>query len=501
MVILAQQTFFHREQEIADLTRLTRREDRPALVLVYGRRRVGKSTLLREWARRSGFPTFYWESPRGNADFVLNSFMTELYTWAGEPVIESRSSVASWADAFRALRRVIGARRVAVILDEFPWAIESQRALPSQLKTAWDTVFADSRILMFISGSHISAMEQLLLSDAPLFGRMTGKLHVPPFEFAETDSFLRRYTLEKRLAVYSILGGVPDYLQRWDDRVGLMPNISEIFLSNLSPYRNEHLVLVSDVLRRDSPDYETVLNVVGSGKSDSADIAAFSAVPTNRTANVLRTLTELRLIERRIRASVPVDKHQDARHARYFLVDPFLQFYYRFVAPNRSKIALGLEEALTRIFAEQLRGYVGLAFEHLCRRWLLAQAQAGTLELAPDYIGSDWSGAQYQADAVAVNWRERQLLVGEAKWTDSKVDRAVLAQLDTTTGAVLEKIRLAVAKDKRALPWRTTGVIFSRHGASAGLKATLATRPDIRVVTFEQVAGDLAQRPVRPLRG
>jgi hypothetical protein len=388
---------------------------------------------------------------------------------------------------------------VVVILDEFPWAIESQRALPSLLKTAWDTVLADSRIVLLISGSHISAMEQLLLSDAPLFGRMTGKLYVPPFEFVEIDSFLRRYPLEKRLAVYAILGGVPDYLQRWDDSADLMTNISAIFLSNLSPYRNEHLVLVSDVLRRDSPDYETVLNVVGGGKSDPADIAAYSATPANRVANVLRVLTELRLIERKIRASVPVDKHEDARHARYFLADPFLQFYYRFVAANRSKIALGLEDELRRIFTDQLRGYVGLAFEQLCRRWMLAQAQAGELPFAPEFVGSDWSGAHYQADVAAVNWRERALIAGEAKWGDVKASNAVLAQLDATTGKMIERMRAALPKDARDESWQTWGYIFARHGASPGLKTSLAKRPDIRLVTFEQVARDLKARPVRTL--
>jgi uncharacterized protein len=496
---MARNAFYHRERQLADLTKLTRRADQPAMVLVYGRRRVGKSTLLREWSRGTGLPTFYWESPRGNGEFVLARFMSELYAWAGEPVVESRPPAASWTDAFRALRRIIGERRAVVILDEFPWAVESQRALPSLLKTAWDTVFADSRVVLLISGSHISAMEQLLLSDAPLFGRMTGKLYVPPFEFAEIDSFLRRYTPEKRLAVYSILGGVPDYLQRWDDSADLMTNISEIFLSNLSPYRNEHMVLVSDVLRRDSPDYETVLNVVGSGKSDPADIAAYSATPANRVANVLRVLTELRLIERKIRASVPVDKHGDARHARYFLADPFLQFYYRFVAANRSKIVLGLDGDLRRIFAEQLRSYVGLAFEQICRRWMLAQAQAGELPFAPEFVGSDWSGAQYQADVAAVNWRERQLIVGEAKWGDVKADNAVLAQLDATTGKMIERMRAASPRDARDALWQTWGYIFARHSASPGLRASLARRPDVRLVTFEQVARDLKTRPVQSL--
>jgi hypothetical protein len=499
MVISTSDRFYHREQQLADLNQLTSRPG-PAMVLVYGRRRVGKSSLIRRWSEQTKLPHFYWESPRGNGDFVLSHFMKELYEWSGAAVVEDKPPARGWADALRALRRIIGNRRVVVTLDEFPWAVNSNAALPSLLKTAWDNLFADSQIILLISGSHISALEKMLESDSPLYGRLTGKLFVPPFELAELDVFLPRSSLEKRLAAYSIVGGVPDYLIRWTDTVDLMTNIKAVFLSNLSPYRNEHQVIISDVLRRESDDYETILNVVGSGKHDPADIAAYSAVPANRAANVLKILTEVRLVERRIRASVPVDRHDDARYGRYFLADPFLQFYYRFVAANRSKIALGLEDELKRIFIEQLRGYVGLAFERLCQRWVLAQAQAGNLPVSPEYIGSDWSGSDYQADVVAVNWRERQVLVGEAKWTDSAADRAVFVHLDEVAAKVVERMRLALPKPKRLQPWQIYKFVFSRRGATSGLVSEVKGRADVRLLTFAQVAEDLTARPVRELR-
>src|SRR5439155_23367027 len=138
--------------------------------------------------------------------------------------------------------------------------------------------------------------------DAPLFGRMTGKLYVRPFSFAEIAPFVPRYSLEKRLAVYSILGGIPDYLRRWDDQADLMTNIKEIFLSDTSSFRNEHNVLISYVLRRDSPDYEAVLASVGRGLHDLDAIATDSVLSSGRAASVLGILTESRLVERRIRA-------------------------------------------------------------------------------------------------------------------------------------------------------------------------------------------------------
>ena len=497
---MAKAAFVHRSQELADLTRLTRRAE-PGLVLVYGRRRVGKSTLLQHWAQQSGLPTFYWESPRSTADNVRASLLHELYLWSGEQVVESRPRADDWLDVFRIMRRIIGDRPAVVILDEFPWAVESDPVLPSRLKTAWDTVFTDSQIRLFIAGSHISAMEKLLLSDAPLFGRMTGKLYVRPFSFVEITPFAPRYAAEKRLAVYAILGGIPDYLRRWDDQADLMTNIREIFLSDTSPFRNEHSVLISDVLRRESPDYEAVLTAVGQGRHDLQVIATDSVLPSGRAANVLGILTELRLVERRIRASVPLAQHEQARHARYFLGDPFLRFYYRFVAPNRSRIAQGLDDTLERQFVEQMRAFVGAAFEELCRAWTLAQARAGGLPFSPDFVGSDW-GAQHQADVAAVNWREHQVLVGEAKWTDAPPDHQDWRVFAERAQRVIQRLKAADPENKprrEPKPWRSHLIVFTRRGVTPALRAE-AKKANARVIAFTEMVRDLERLPDKPIR-
>ena len=492
--------FYHRAQEMSDLNRLTHRTE-PCLVLVFGRRRVGKTALLQHWAEQSGRPVFYWESPRSTADNVRGSLLHELYLWSGEGVVETRPHTDDWLDVFRTMRRLIGTRPTVAILDEFPWAVESDPALPSRLKTAWDNVFTDSQVKVFISGSHISAMEQLLLSDAPLFGRMTGKLYVPPFTFAEITPFVRRYDPDKRLAVYAIIGGIPDYLRRWDDQADLMTNIKDIFLSDTSPFRNEHHILISDVLRRDSPDYEAVLSAIGRGHHDLEAIATDSVLASGRAANVLGILAESRLIERRIRASVPIAQHGQARHARYFLNDPFLRFYYRFVVPNRSRIAQGLVDTLDQQFQEQLRAFVGAQFEELCRTWTLAQAQAGTLPLSPDFVGSDW-GPGYQADVVAVNWRERQVLVGEAKWGDTPSDLAEWRQFDERVRRVAKRLQAADPGNKperEPKPWQPHLVLFVRRGITPALRAE-AAKADAQIISFSEMVRDLEQLRVKPIR-
>lgn len=492
--------FLHRARELASLDRLTRRAE-PSLILVYGRRRVGKSTLAQHWAKRTGWPVFYWESPRSTAENVRASLLRELYLWKGERVVEDRPRAADWLEVFRAMRRLIGDQPAIAILDEFPWAVEADTALPSYLKNAWDNVFADTQLKLLIAGSHISAMEKLLESDAPLFGRMAGKILVPPFTFSEITPYVRRYDPEKRLAVYAIVGGIPDYLRRWDDSINLVANIREIFVSDDSPFRNEHLVLISDVLRRDSSDYEAVLEAVGRGRHDLETIAIDSQLASGRAASILTTLTEVRLVERRIRASVPTSQHEQARHAHYHLADPFLRFYYRFVAPNRSRIAQDLHVALEQQFVGQTRAFVGAAFEDLCRNWALVQARNEKLPFAPDFVGSDW-GPQHQADVVAVSWSGHQVLIGEAKWEDDDFDRQQWRQFLERVELVVTRLKAAdrALKPKREPPdWKRHFVLFTRRSVTAAVRAEAKTA-GARLVTFAEIARDLERLPEYPDR-
>jgi AAA+ ATPase superfamily predicted ATPase len=484
--------FYAREQQLADLDQLTRSSD-SAFILVYGRRRVGKTYLLRYWAEQSGLPHFYWMAPRTTAENVRTDLVRELWRWESpEREVESAPRYDNWTDVFRAFRRVAGQRRAIVILDEFPWAVDSDPALPSYLQAAWDSLFRDSQIRLFVLGSHIHTMESLLRSDAPLFGRLTGKLFVPAFKFTEISPFVSRYDLEKQLAVYAMVGGIPDYLRRWDDRVGLMENVRQIFLSDLSPFRNEADILISDVLRRESTDYQAVLSAVAKGNRELNEIARATLIGKDRVASVLGSLIDLRLVEKRIRASVPIKQHEKARYARYYLADPFLRFYYRLVEPNRSYLAQQIYEPVLRNFREQLRPFVAATFEDLCRTWTLEMGRSGRLPFTPEFVGSDWHGGDVQADVVAVNWREAQILIGEAKWGESAIDLSVYKSLQ-------ERSQHVLAQMPNARPWSVHLILFARRKFTPPVVA-IAKEENTFLVTFEQIVADLSSKPLQAIR-
>lgn len=488
-----------REMEVQTLEQLRKREE-AIFVMVYGRRRVGKTRLLQEWAKISGLPVFYWEAPRTTADNVRSSLAREFGRWAFGEGGPRAPRYDDWADIFRGIHQQLANRPTILIFDEFPWAVEADEGLPSYLKTAWDQLFANSQVKLALTGSHISTMEKLLESDAPLFGRLTSKLYVRPLPFAAIKPFVPRYDAEKRLAVYAIIGGIPDYLRTWDDQADLATNIRAIFISENSPYRNEQQVLIGDVLRRDSPDYEAVLDAVGKGFHDLDSICTAAALPGHRVAHVLDTLVQVRLVERRIRASIPLRQHQIARHARYFLSDPFLRFYYRFILPNRSQIAQGIYVALEHEFQTQLRAFVGATFEELCRTWVVIQARNENLPFAPEFVGSDW-GSKHQADVVGINWREHQVLIGEAKWEIGDLDHKTWREFLDRVEHVRARLKAAdAAKGTKAPPeWTVHLMLFCRRNVTAPVRAAVRESGG-RVVTFDEMVKDLERLPEWPDR-
>ena len=476
--------FINRTREIALLDQFAASSD-SQFIMVYGRRRVGKTTLLTTWAEGSDLPTFYWVAKRESRQALLSNFAQHLWAWEhgqDQPDIDLRP--ADWDAALRMLATTIGTRKCVVILDELPYLLESDSSFASYLQAAWDHLLKKTKIKLFVSGSHVGMMTRLLEYQAPLYGRFTAQLPIQQLAFPDIAKFLPGYDTHKRLAVYSIIGGIPAYLERWDTSEPLSANIERLFLQRTGWFRNEPMVLVSDLTQRETETYDSILRAIAAGKHTRDDIAESAVVPSTSLSHYLPRLIDLGLIERRIPATVPIAKRQTTRLSRYFLRDSYLRFYYRFVDPNLHLVEQGLSRRLWSNMTEQFRAFVAAAFEDLCRTWTLAQAQNGNLPFEPEVVGSHWA-SDAQVDVVAVNWKSKKILLGEAKWGEGKVSREVIRELVEKTPKV--------APD-RGEGWQIHYAFFAREGFTdsalaeakqySALMLTLAEmEPDLRLNT------------------
>lgn len=475
-----------RKRELEELNRLLTIPT-AQLVAVSGRRRLGKTTLLRYWAQNSGHPFLYWVGSHFPSTVLLTQFSQQIWQLGNPGKRAPRTfTYESWAHAFEELALVCqGPQRHIVIIDEFPYAIEAEPGLPSALQNAWDHHLKFSNICLVVCGSHVGMMERLIASDAPLFGRLVGPLRVGPLPYAATRAFLPRYTAEQRVAIYAIVGGVPAYLERFTDTVSVTENLRNNIFRETGLFRIDPDYLIGEHVR-DLKNYQAVLAAIAEGAHKPTEISLEAGFSNRASADVyLQQLIEMDYVQRELPVTVPPQKRSTARLARYMLADNYLRFYFRFVRPNLDIIAQELYTEVEQRISSQLRAFIGMtAFEDICRAWLLLQARQGNLPFSVEQVGSHWD-KQVQVDAVAISWRTQSILLGEAKW------QADVVGLDVVRELVEEKqAKVLATLPESGKDWTVHLACFARSGFTPTAQR-FAAEQHVQLVDLQRLDTDL----------
>jgi AAA+ ATPase superfamily predicted ATPase len=474
--------FVDRRKELAFLNSiLERKRPSPAqFVLLYGRRRVGKTVLLRHWAEATGLPHTYWAADKEPSALQRRKLFARVM--GVEPA--RAPTFDTWADCWQAIASLFGDRRHVLILDEFTYAAEADPAMLSSLQHAWDQHFKTLQLIIVLCGSHVHAMETLQARQSPLFGRLTGQWHLRPLAFANLHEFLPGWSAEERVAAYAVVGGVPAYLEWLDPERSLSDNIREVILAPGSMFIAEPRFLLYDEVR-DPRTYLAVLQAIGAGHHTMSEIANAALVGGTHLSAYLNRLQELRLVERRLPATIALSQRRRSRRGRYHISDPYFRFYFRFIAPFRDELAYRPERVLPLI-REGLRPFVGLtAFEELSRQWMAEQGRVGKLPFEPQDVGSHWS-RRTQIDVVGVNWQERSILLGECKWGTARVSRDVIRNLfDEKTPRLLQDLA-----DAASGGWTVYYAFFARTGFTDAARS-LAESQAALLVNLDRLDRDL----------
>jgi hypothetical protein len=472
--------FIDRQAELSELNQILQlqRPNQGEFIIVYGRRRVGKTTLLLHWAEQSNRPTLYWVARRETAEATRQSLARALWRWAYADADQPQPpQFHTWEQLFEQMARMLAGQPAILIFDEFPYAVESDPSLPSHLQAAWDHLLKEQNIVLVLSGSHISMMVDLLDAHAPLYGRFTAQLSLSPLPFAALPDFFPTYAPDELVAAYAVIGGVAGYLERFHPDLSLSDNIRRHLFQRMGMFRSEPTLLISDLVR-ETRNYEATLRAIAGGDRTPADVSRTTGIRSPNLAPYLKRLQELGLVERRIPATLPPEKRRVTTRSRYHLADPYLRFYFRFIEPNLEMIELGRADLLWERIAEQFRAFVGLtAFEELCREWTRVMAPH-TLSFLPEMVGSHWS-SDSQVDVVAVNWRDKAILLGECKWGRDPINRSVVR-------ALLKKTPLVIPGEG----WQIHYAFYGRAGFTDAA-ASLATANNATLVDLQRLYHDL----------
>lgn len=427
-----------REAELRDLRKLAA-GGRPELLLLYGRRRIGKTYLLDQvWTREQAF---YYLAADSTGELNRHELVRELGAWSRRDLhIED---FPTWRAVFRYFVQLARERPVVVILDEFQYLLEGDDDPASQLNAVWDRELNGLAITIVLCGSAVSIMEGLASARAPLYGRITWSAQLRAFDYfdAATMVHTRGRGLRELALMYGLFGGVPRYLAAVRPEDSLKQAATRAVVSQRGEVYLQLMTLIEQERGIRAPaEYRAVLSAIAAGRTVLNEIEQGAGM-NGRTREVRRILDVLQQLEL-VHGEQNFAAHRTAAF-RYRIADNALRFWYRFVERNRSRLERASpEEVWEQLIEPYLNDYMGLVFESICRQGYERFHRAWNL---PAPVGSvqRWEGFDKRREAAEldflarvegdlmlsgeIKWRTRQLTLGEHHQLLDKLSRLALA--------------------------------------------------------------------------
>lgn len=462
--------FVARERELKRLNKLYQ-SNSFQMVIMYGRRRVGKTTLIRQFIKDK--PAIYSQGIQTIARQNLALFSTDIFTFTKQHGINTAiSQFANYRDAFAYIESIASElkEKLILVLDEYPYFAQSDPAISSELQAAIDHIYQNkNNIMLILCGSSMSFMEhQVLGVQSPLYGRRTAQFKIRPFNIFDTKKMLPRVSQEDLLAYYGITGGIPQYLTGIDQKLSFGDNLKELFLYPDSILYNEPNILLEQEFIHPSI-YFAILTAIANGKSRFNEIFIASGLKsTSNLVPYLNDLIELGIVQQK----EPI-LNQNSKKKIYVIQDGLFRFWFKYIATEQSAINSGRVAGLEQRILSSLHTFLGPTFEQASGQWLW---QEKDLPLEPRIIGSWWGNnplkkRQEEIDLVAPNYNNTKAIVGECKWRESNSLRDKMIDLLQERSLLLPKIK------------KTYLVFFAKEANPEFL--TYAKEHEVKVVLFK----------------
>ena len=406
------------------------------LIVLYGRRRVGKTETLKEFCKDK--PHVFYSCTQSTDKVQLAKFSKQLLK-ENIPAKQYISEFVDWESAFRSILDLpYGDKKKLVIIDEFPYMCKGEKSIPSILQYLWDAEFKDRNVMVVLCGSAMSFMEKELLAEKnPLYGRATGIYKMTAMGFYDAVKFFPNYSDRDKVVAYSILGGIPHYLRQFRPELSLAENIKKNILSKGCVLYSEVDFLLHQELR-ETPIYNSIIEAVALGSTKLNEISQKSLVDdTSKTSVYLKNLIELGIIEREFSVDSKIKEKANANRGMYRLTDNFFRFWYAFGFANFSQLEDGdVDGVYDFVIAPVLHEFASYAFEDVCREFVKELQKNNELPFRYARMGR-WTGkttvrdknapnglriADTEIDLLGIGKDEKVYLVGECKFKNVSFD-------------------------------------------------------------------------------
>ena len=449
--------FINRKNEMKTLEKEFTRDS--SFTVIYGRRRTGKTTLIKEFIKTK--ESFYFFADKQNEIIQIERFKKQLAIYFNDDLLD-KIEIKDWDTLFTYLiSKLPKDEKFVLVIDEFQYLCMTNKNFSSIFQRIYDEKLKDSNVMLILCGSLISMMySEVLAYDSPLYGRRTAQIRLKPIKFDYYNEFFTDKSHRELIEFYSITGGIPKYIQEFNKNRSPIWNIeNNIFDNNNFLYSEPKFLLQEEI--NDLSRYFSIIQSIANGDTKMAAIATRLGLNSGSLSPYLSKLIDLDILER----EVPVTENIDnSKKSLYYIKDNYLAFWFNYVYPYQSYLEIeNLKYPLEKI-SSTFDLWVSKAYERLCLESLIAHEE---IDFPISKVGRWWSKNE-EIDVVGLG--EKEIIFGECKWSKKHVGLSVL---------------FALKEKAKKVKWKNNSreeyfILFSKSGFSPDLRE--AAEKDSRII-------------------
>ena len=445
--------FIGRKNELHTLN--TEYNRNSSFVVIYGRRRVGKTTLIKEFLKNK--TAFYYLATEELESQSMKRLANVIARTTKNTLLQ-KIEFTDWLDLFQLIADYKPEEKKVLVIDEFPYLVKTNSAFPSILQNAWDEFLKDSNVMLILSGSLIGMMQKHALSyDSPLYGRRTAQMRLTPLPFTSIYE-TQNLPFEQAVEQFALTGGVPKYLEFFEDGRPLEEQLKDaVFSKNGFLYEEPNFLLKSESLT--AVNYFSIIKTIADGNHKLGKIASALGQESSSLTPYLSTLSELGFIEKR--TPITEKNPEKSRKGLYFIADNFLRFWFCYVYPYKGELELdNMQIVLDEIHKDFKEKFVAFAYEDICKDIFAKLCSNNAISFVPSRIGSYWLNdydGDTEIDVMSVDHQNKQVFAGECKYHTKPVDASVYF-------ALKEKVDNAAEIRKSFPKYNVIYGLFSKSG-------------------------------------
>ncbi len=460
------QRFIDRKDEIRTLENEYARKG-SALVILYGRRRVGKTTLISEFIKDK--PALFFLASEESEAQNRADFKDRAAEFINSDLLRD-AKVSSWDTIFKAIMQTDFEAKPVIVIDEFQYIGKSNPAFPSVFQRILEEQLKDKSVMVILCGSLISMMESQTLSyNSPLYGRRTAQIKLKQIPFRYYSQFFPDKSENELVEMYAVTGGVPKYIESFADVGDIYEGISENILNPSGYLYDEPQFLLQQEVS-EVGSYFSIIKAIAAGNSKLSAISTLLEVKSTGLTKYLKTLIDLDILEREV--PVTEDNPEKSKKGLYKIKDNYLRFWFAFVYPNLSFIESGNSRiVMNKIRKGFISSHVAFVYEDICREKMWDLSAKDTWPFYFSKIGRYWD-SKTEIDVVALDPDGKNMILGECKYWKDPIGINILRDLEEKSKAV------SWNKGSR----KTWYVLFSSAGFTPELEALVEKRKDVLLV-------------------